>query len=763
MNKISKKIVALATMAAFVLTLVPAAAFGASAPEADASYYGTVDENVEASTYEEVVTEFELGNFYNDVEGSLDNVMVWATDEYGNISSAAKFFKQESGEGDFTKELREASTQANSYAVDEAVTDGFKVAVQFANPGKYTLHAAQVDTSSSDKKLINFKSDDAYKTVNVTAGDVSKITVDGKELTNNKYEVTDDIFANGTQTKTLTIKAFSGDEDSYVAAAGKSFTVSAKNGLNIAETNPVADRNGEFELTYSADKAGTYYITVKSEDGYTAQIVVEAYDRSTSYPAEITTSVDNEATLNVDDVNNATTKTLEDAVQFTIEDQNGKTLTANAGLAGQPAADQTVAGANKADYVKLTGYPKNFKGKGTDFSLVWDPDENVYTLQYKGTAKLLAGEYTVRVSLYETGDYADATFTLGEFDDNAVVDMKIVPSTDRVAYNVGEFTYKVILVDENGVQKNVTGQDGEYYMGIDSSDVAAAKFDTVNGTSGVTFNDKVTAENKEDIVGSVITLTAVSDKYGFIKTSEITITDQDVVEGLAFDTTTGAAGEDNIVKVSVVDADGNVVKGANGQVKVYVADQSNENANVDITAGDAVVNGKNGTLTVFSDEETTLDIVVAVVNTTTNKVYADTLTYTVGAEDVNADKLVAMTINSTDYIVDNEIVAGDAAPYIDSAWRTMVPIRVLAETLGGTVDFKDNVITIVDGDTTIVMTVGETAYTVNDEEANMDTAPVIGEGDRTFVPVRFVAEALGYTVTPLQDANGLTASVVFQK
>lgn len=93
----------------------------------------------------------------------------------------------------------------------------------------------------------------------------------------------------------------------------------------------------------------------------------------------------------------------------------------------------------------------------------------------------------------------------------------------------------------------------------------------------------------------------------------------------------------------------------------------------------------------------------------------------------------------------------------------MVPIRALAETFGATVDFKDNVITIVDGDTTIVMTVGETAYTVNDEEANMDTAPVIGEGDRTFVPVRFVAEALGYTVTPLQDANGLTASVVFQK
>ena len=47
MNKISKKIVALATMAAFVLTLVPAAAFAATGGAAveDASYYEVVGGN----------------------------------------------------------------------------------------------------------------------------------------------------------------------------------------------------------------------------------------------------------------------------------------------------------------------------------------------------------------------------------------------------------------------------------------------------------------------------------------------------------------------------------------------------------------------------------------------------------------------------------------------------------------------------------------------------------------------------------------------
>ena len=92
----------------------------------------------------------------------------------------------------------------------------------------------------------------------------------------------------------------------------------------------------------------------------------------------------------------------------------------------------------------------------------------------------------------------------------------------------------------------------------------------------------------------------------------------------------------------------------------------------------------------------------------------------------------------------------------------MVPIRALTESFGAEVDFKDNVVTIVDGDTTIVMTIGETTYTVNGEEKTMDVAPEI-TNDRTYVPVRFVGEALGFKVTALSAADGTTASVVFQK
>lgn len=96
----------------------------------------------------------------------------------------------------------------------------------------------------------------------------------------------------------------------------------------------------------------------------------------------------------------------------------------------------------------------------------------------------------------------------------------------------------------------------------------------------------------------------------------------------------------------------------------------------------------------------------------------------------------------------------------------MVPIRALAESFDADVDFDNDArtVTINYDETEIVMTIGEETYTINGEEQTMDTAPVIGDGDRTYVPIRFTAEAMGYTVTPLYDAEtGLTASVVFQK
>ena len=75
---------------------------------------------------------------------------------------------------------------------------------------------------------------------------------------------------------------------------------------------------------------------------------------------------------------------------------------------------------------------------------------------------------------------------------------------------------------------------------------------------------------------------------------------------------------------------------------------------------------------------------------------------------------------------------------------------------------SDRTVTVEYNGQTIVMTVGEDTYTVNGEEMTMDTEPVI-QGSRTYVPIRFAAEAMGFVVNPLYNSEtGLTASVVFQ-
>lgn len=88
-------------------------------------------------------------------------------------------------------------------------------------------------------------------------------------------------------------------------------------------------------------------------------------------------------------------------------------------------------------------------------------------------------------------------------------------------------------------------------------------------------------------------------------------------------------------------------------------------------------------------------------------------------------------------------------PYIDENDRTMIPVRFLAESMGADVrwDNEKKQVTIVLKDDVIVMTIGSLTYTINGIAKTMDTVPVINNNwDRTLVPARFAAEALGRDV-----------------
>lgn len=95
-------------------------------------------------------------------------------------------------------------------------------------------------------------------------------------------------------------------------------------------------------------------------------------------------------------------------------------------------------------------------------------------------------------------------------------------------------------------------------------------------------------------------------------------------------------------------------------------------------------------------------------------------------------------------------------PYIDENNRTMVPVRFLAESLGAIVNWDDSKqqVRISFEGKEIIMTIGSKEYSINKISKIMDTVPVINEGwDRTMVPARFVAEALGMDVKWDQNNN----------
>ena len=90
----------------------------------------------------------------------------------------------------------------------------------------------------------------------------------------------------------------------------------------------------------------------------------------------------------------------------------------------------------------------------------------------------------------------------------------------------------------------------------------------------------------------------------------------------------------------------------------------------------------------------------------------------------------------------------DGQPYIDTSDRTMIPVRFVTEELGAAVSWtgETRTATIEKDDIRVDITIGSPILKVTQgsitRTVTMDTAAVL-KHDRTYVPIRFVAEALG--------------------
>ena len=110
-----------------------------------------------------------------------------------------------------------------------------------------------------------------------------------------------------------------------------------------------------------------------------------------------------------------------------------------------------------------------------------------------------------------------------------------------------------------------------------------------------------------------------------------------------------------------------------------------------------------------------------------------------------ATKTIILQIGSTAVLVDDQAIINDVAPVIRND-RTLVPIRVITEALGGQVAWNEAA-----KEVTLTVNGKEIKMTIGKALEKYGVAPVI-IGGRTFVPVRFVADELG-AVTTWDDAT----------
>jgi hypothetical protein len=115
-----------------------------------------------------------------------------------------------------------------------------------------------------------------------------------------------------------------------------------------------------------------------------------------------------------------------------------------------------------------------------------------------------------------------------------------------------------------------------------------------------------------------------------------------------------------------------------------------------------------------------------------------------------------MTVNGISAQIDP---GGNVAPVIGEG-RTFLPVRAIAENLGGTVQWKQDIqqIRVQMGNKIVYLWIGYAVARVDGNLVAIDAAPRIVNG-RAMAPLRFVAESLGADVQ--WDASSQTVTVTY--
>lgn len=132
-------------------------------------------------------------------------------------------------------------------------------------------------------------------------------------------------------------------------------------------------------------------------------------------------------------------------------------------------------------------------------------------------------------------------------------------------------------------------------------------------------------------------------------------------------------------------------------------------------------------------------------------------TSTLSLYDENT-KLIKMKINDLKYTINGQAKKMDAKPFISNS-RTLVPLRFIVEAIGGDVSWDNDsrTVTVNSMGKTIILPIDSKTIKVNGKDLEIDQAAII-KGDRTFVPIRFIAENLDMNVNYINESREIEIS-----
>lgn len=391
-------------------------------------------------------------------------------------------------------------------------------------------------------------------------------------------------------------------------------------------------------------------------------------------------------------------------------------------------------------------------GRFIDFDL----PEEVQVVKTEGIRATLDKD----AKLKNATDFAKLASNLIDFDDDKDLSNFSVTVPDNDATVAGNETWKAdkantftlfipvtIQADYTGdVKVDIKGAKA----GIDDTTLTVAKAvpvvtveakttDVKNGVQKQAVSDIKITENVVGYMNAGTTLTVALDNLG-------------LTNALVFD--------DAKVEVTAGDLEINKTTIKEGVINIPIKEESTKPSTISITGitatlnrtlpeggydlkiGEAIEKGKSALIDNENYNDEDFDVAPVTVKGYINIVTpADTNTVKVNASFV---------IGKTSYTNNGTEVTMDAAPYIAKN-RTMVPIRYIANACGvtdenitwnqatrtATISGPNNVVTIKMGSNTI---------TTSNGVITMDTVAV-NNGNRIYVPARFIANALGATVT----------------